>query len=170
MGGEPAELALVRRFWAQYQARNWSAAQALLHPQAVCKWWATAERFDGAAAIVHVNAVYPEGWTIHLLELNGLSVPSGLDSQGGAVRAAAGASESRRVHSLVRVEQGGQAFYANSFFSLAQGLIRAIDEYWADTQPAPAWRLTGDLPGASALGTDVRAGLSLELDAPPDLP
>jgi hypothetical protein len=155
MRGEPAELALVRRFWAQYQGRNWAAARALLHPQAACNWWATGERFDGAAAIVHVNAVYPEGWTIHLLELNTL---------GGQVGAA------HRVHSLVRVEQGGQAFYANSFFSLAQGLILAIDEYWADTQPAPAWRLNGDLPGVSALGADVRAGLSLALDAPPDLP
>ncbi|MBT9491823.1 MAG: nuclear transport factor 2 family protein [Paucibacter sp.] len=161
MSGEPAELALVRRFWALYQARNWSAAEALLHPQAVCKWWATSERFDGAAAIVHVNAVYPEGWTIHLLELNALDGSIGLGSQVGTVR---------RVHSLVRVEQGSQAFYANSFFSLAQGLILAIDEYWADTQPAPAWRLNGDLPGASALGADVRAGLPLKLDSPSDLP
>lgn len=140
---EAAEAALVRRFWALYQARRWSDAQALLHPEAHCNWWATAERFQGAAAIVHVNAIYPEGWVLHVLELNPLGAG--------------------RVHSLVRVEQGGQVFYANSFFQLKQGLIQSLDEYWSDQAPAPSWRLDGQLPGLQKLGPDLRAGLSLDL-------
>lgn len=148
-----ADLSLVRRFWALYQARKWTEAQALLHPQATCQWWATAERFEGAAAIVHVNAVYPGDWTIHLLELNALSG----ESDGG---------QGRRVHSLVRVDQGERAFYANSFFSLELGRITAIDEYWADAQAAPDWRLNGVLPGCKPSGADGRQGQSLALDLP----
>ncbi len=152
-------LELVRRFWALYQSRQWAAAQALLHPQAACQWWATSERIDGSAAIVHVNAVYPEGWTIHLLELNALNArDAGLDA------AASAAVNHRRVHSLVRVDQAGQAFYANSFFSLEQGLIVAIDEYWSDRQAAPSWRKPGAMPGLTLMSSDDRVGLSLKLD------
>ena len=137
------ELELVRRFWALYQARRWTEAQALLSPTAECRWWSTGERFIGAAAIVQVNAIYPEGWTIRLLELNRL--------------------DAGRVHSLVRVDHGDAVFYANSFFLLKDGLISALDEYWADGQPAPAWRTPAALPGLEALPADQRPGLDLAL-------
>lgn len=140
-----SEVALVWRFWALYQARRWSEAQALLHPDAYCNWWATAERFAGAAAIVHVNAVYPEGWALHLLELNPLGAG--------------------RLHSLVRVDQDGLRFYANSFFRIEAGVIVSLDEYWSDPAPAPAWRQNGQLPGLQRLAPDLRAGLRLELGA-----
>lgn len=139
-----AGLALVRRFWALYQARRWTEAQALLHPAAQCCWWATRERFVGAAAIVRVNAVYPEGWSITLLDVNGL----------GAGRA----------HSLVRVDHGDGVFYANSFFTLHEdGLIAGLDEYWSDVQAAPSWRTPASLPGLEPLPADARVGLSLAL-------
>jgi hypothetical protein len=156
MSGPAADLNLVQRFWALYQAREWGAVQALLHPEAHCQWWATAERFEGAAAVVHVNAVYPEGWTIHLLELNALGT-------GG--QASADAQSRRRVHSLVRVDHGAQSFYANSFFSLERDLIVSIDEYWSDTQAAPAWRQNGSLPGLIPMAVDQRQGLSLQVAA-----
>lgn len=140
---QAAEAALVRRFWSLYQARRWSEAQALLHPDAECYWWATAERFQGAAAIVHVNAVYPEGWSLCLLEVNPLG--------------------SGRVHTLLRVDHGEQAFYANSFFQITAGLIQRLDEYWSDLAAAPAWRQTGQLPGLTKLAPDQRSGLSLDL-------
>lgn len=138
---------LVRRFWALYQARRWAEAEALLAPAAQCLWWATRERFVGAAAIVHVNAVYPEGWTIHLLELNALAPAEGRE----------------RIHSLVRVEQDGRSFYANSFFVIDGAQIVAIDEYWSDQQPAPAWRTPEQLPGMAWLTDDARPGLDLSL-------
>lgn len=134
----------MQRFWALYQARRWAEAQALLAPHAECLWWATLERFRGAEAIVHVNAVYPEGWTIHLLDLQSL-----VDG---------------RVLSLVRVEQDGSNFYAHSYFHVRDGLIQQIDEYWSDQQPAPAWRRDpqAPLPGLTALPADRRQGLSLQ--------
>ncbi len=139
--------ALVQRFWALYQGRQWAQAQALLAPQAECLWWATQERFRGADAVVHVNAVYPEGWTIRLLDLQSLA--------------------DGRVLSLVRVDQDGHSFYANSYFHVRDGLIQQIDEYWSDVQPAPAWRRDplAPLVGRSSMPTDRRQGQSL---LPPD--
>lgn len=134
---DPA-LRRVGRFWAATQARDWALAQSLLAPDVVCRWWATGERFEGAAAVVKVNAVYPEGWTIFLLALHKL----GPD----------------QVLSLVRVEQDGRAFWANSRFLLAEAGIQAIDEYWSDQAAAPAWRAGL----AHSMAKDERPGLSLD--------
>ncbi|MBV8125875.1 MAG: nuclear transport factor 2 family protein [Burkholderiaceae bacterium] len=136
----------VRRLWALFQARRWTEAQALLAPDAVCDWPGTLERFQGAQAFIGVNAAYPEGWTIHLLELQAL-----FDG---------------RVHSLVRVDHGPAQFLANSFFVVAAGQIQSVQEYWTDVQEAPAWRreFPGGMPGRAVLPVDVRPGLSLELE------
>ena len=68
----------VGRYWAALQARDWALARAQLAPDAVCRWWATGEGFEGADAVIHINAVYPEGWTIFLLELE----PLGAEASG----------------------------------------------------------------------------------------
>ena len=138
----PAEQ--VHRFWSLFQARRWADAQALLNAQACCLWPVTRERFVGPDAIIHVNAVYPEGWSIHLLALNALA--------------------DGRVHSLVRVDHGPASHYANSFFSLdANTLITQIEEFWSDVQEPPAWRTAPGqpLPGWSRLPADVKPGLDL---------
>jgi hypothetical protein len=137
---------LVRRYWSLIQARRWADVQALLAAEAECRWPVTRERFVGAAAIVHVNTVYPEGWTIHLLDLNALA--------------------DERIHTLVRVDQGVESFYANSFFRLAAERIAAIEEFWADVQPPPAWRRDPALalPGCEPTPADLREGLNLSVD------
>ena len=138
----PADPALRRvgLFWALYQARDWAGAQALLHPQAACRWRATRERYDGAASIVHVNAVYPEGWAIHLLALHSLGQDEAL--------------------SLVRVDHEGRSFWAHSHFSFEGQWIAHIDEYWSNAEAAPAWR--EGLPGRTLTPVDARPGLPLE--------
>jgi len=137
---------LLHRFWALFQARRWAEAQTLLAPEAHCQWWATRECFDGAGAVVHVNAVYPEGWQIFLLELTEL--PDG------------------RVLSLLRVDHGGGSHYANSYARVEGGRIQSLDEYWSDTQPPPAWRCdpAQPLPGRREMPFDTRTGLPLTLD------
>ena len=136
----------IRRYWSLIQARHWVGAQAMLSAEACCLWPVTRERFDGPAAIIHVNAVYPEGWTIHLLALNALA--------------------DGRVHSLVRVDQGVAQFYANSFFSLddANARITWIEEFWSDVREPPAWRVDPrqPLPGQARLPADDQPGLSLD--------
>ena len=135
---------VVHRFWSLFQARRWADAQALLSAEACCPWPVTRERFDGPAAIIHVNAVYPEGWGIHLLALNALA--------------------DGRVHSLLRVDHGADSFYANSFFSLdVKGQITRIEEFWSDVLEPPAWRRDAaqPLPGQTRLPADERSGLRL---------
>ncbi len=125
-----ARPARVGALWQAYEARDWAAAQALFAPDAVCDWWTSGERFTGAAAIVGVNAAYPEGWHIELLALDEL-----VDG---------------RVHSLVRVDHGPQSFHANSFFRFdTEGRIAGIEEFWATFEAPPAWR--DGLPGVSRL-------------------
>jgi hypothetical protein len=120
----------VRALWQAYEARDWTGAQALFAPDAVCDWWTSGERFTGAAAIVGVNAAYPEGWHIELLAVDEL-----VDG---------------RVHSLARVEHGAQSFYANSFFGFdGDERIGAIEEFWATAEEPPVWR--DGLPGRSHL-------------------
>lgn len=143
LSGDPSGAALVRHFWACYEARRWDEAQALLSPGAQCLWWASRERWDGAVAVVRVNALYPEGWNIRLLELNGLA--------------------DGRVHSLVRVDHGEASFYANSFFRVEGAVITGLEEYWADVQEPPTWRSEDLLPGRSRLPRDHRSGLDLRL-------
>jgi hypothetical protein len=132
--------ALVQRLWALFQARRWQEARALMAPEAVCHWWSTGEQFAGADAIIHVNAVYPEGWQIHLLEVNALA--------------------DGRVHSIVRVTmEGGPTVFANSLFTLRDGLITAVDEYWSTIEAPPAWRSEGRLPRWGRLAPDSRGSV-----------
>lgn len=110
----------AQALWAAYQARDWKVARQLFCDDAEAIWWATQETFIGADAIVHVNAIYPEGWTIVPLECNAL-----LDG---------------RVHTLVRVDMEEQVCYANSFFSFAADRITRLEEFWSDVTVAPEWR------------------------------
>lgn len=131
---------VVRGLWALFQARRWQEAQGLLAPDAVCTWWATGERITGAEAVIHVNAVYPEGWEIQLIEVNALA--------------------DGRVHSIVRVAlAGGPTVYANSLFTLRDGLIASLDEYWSTVEAPPAWRDNTGLPGWSRLPPDTRGAV-----------
>lgn len=170
MWASASDMALVRRLWACYQSRDWAAAQALFHPEACCLWWSTGERFDGAAGVVHVNAIYPEGWRLHLLSLNALLGDT--DASAGPPAASVVTQEAdcagpvpglARVHSLLRVDHGGDSFYANSFFGLRGGLIVRVDEYWSDCKAPPAWRAEADpaLPGRQSMRPDLRDGWSL---------
>jgi GNAT superfamily N-acetyltransferase len=118
---------VVRRMWSNFQARNWAAARALLRDDLKAVWWTSGERFETAGAFIAVQAQYPEGWTIRLIECERL--------------------EDGRVMSLVRVDHDPQVFYATSFFRVDDGLIIGIDEYWATMEPPPAWRTPQAIPG-----------------------
>ena len=124
-------LRAVRALWAAYQRRDWPAARALLFDDAQALWWTSGERFAGADAIIAVQAAYPEGWTIHLIELAHL--------------------QDGRVMSLVRVDHPPHSFFATSFFRLDDGRIAGIDAYWATVEPPPAWRTPQVLTGLSLM-------------------
>jgi len=129
----------VRALWAAFQARDWAAARALLHDDLQAVWWTSGERFAGAEAFIAVNARYPEGWTIHVVDVAML--------------------RDGRVMSVVRVDHPPQSFFATSFYLTDDGLITAIDEFWATVQAPPAWRSPGAIAGSSRFDplTDPRA-------------
>ena len=119
----------VRSLWTAFQARDWAAARALLRDDLQATWWTSGERFANADGFIQAQAQYPEGWTIHIIEAERL--------------------EDGRVLSLVRVDQPPLSFYATSFFIVDDGLITAIDEYWATAEPPPGWRVEQKLAGWS---------------------
>ena len=124
--------AQVRTLWARTQARDWSGVRSLFAPDASAVWWTSGERFLDREAIVRVNAIYPEGWTIKVLEINAL-----VDG---------------RVHSVVHVDHPPHGFFANSLFRFDGDRIAAVDEYWATRETPPAWR------NAQTLGAYERFG------------
>ena len=120
-------IATVRSLWALFQARDWAAARRLFADTATLTWHTSGERMLNADAIIRVNAVYPEGWRIRVIEMNAL--------------------QDGRVHSVMEVSHPPARFIANSLFRFERGQIAQVDEYWGTVEAPPAWR-TADVIGA----------------------
>ncbi|MEK8032007.1 hypothetical protein AACH06_14370 [Ideonella sp. DXS29W] len=118
---------MVRALWQRFEARDWAGARALFRDDAKLHWPTSGEHFDDADSAIKVQAVYPEGWSIHVIEVNALA--------------------DGRVHSTVMVTHGDDRFFANSLFRFDRGLIAEITEYWGTFEAPPAWR-TADALGA----------------------
>ena len=125
------KVALVRALWDRIEQRDWTGARTLLADDATMTWVCTAERFQGGDAVIAVNAAYPEGWSIHVLDCAALA--------------------DGRILSLVRVEHPPHCFFATSLVRVEEGLIVGIEEYWATAEAPPAWRSDGTLPGYERL-------------------
>ncbi len=113
--------AKVRTYWAHVQARDWVSMRSCLSAQATMEWPCTNERFLDGEAIVRVNQIYPEGWTIKVMSVDGLA--------------------DKRVLSVVQVSQDSQVHFANSFWTFGpDGLITNVQEYWGAAEAPPSWR------------------------------
>ena len=112
--------ARVRALWAHVQARDWAAMRACYHDRAKMIWPCSGERLLDADAIVRVNSLYPEGWSLRIVSVNALA--------------------DGRVHSVVEVRHPPQRFYANSVFHFDAGRVAEVEEYWATVEAPPAWR------------------------------
>lgn len=75
---------------------------------------------QAADAFIRVNAVYPEGWALQILEVT--PVCDG------------------RVHSMAEVQHAGQRFLAHTLWRFDAGLIVRADQTWATVAAPPAWR------------------------------
>ena len=131
-------VAAVRCLWACFQARDWAAARARLADDASLYWRASGEHLLDADAIIRVQAIYPEGWSLQLVQATPLA--------------------DGRVHSLVQVRHGGACFIAHTLFSFRAGLILHADETWATAEPPPAWR-TAQALGAYRRDADFQPAL-----------
>ncbi len=117
-----AAVGLVRGIWAAFQRRDWAAARAAMADGLVARWWTSGERFDGAEAFVGVQSAYPEGWTLHVLDVAPLA--------------------DGRVLSLVRVDHPPAGiFFCTSIARVSHGVLTEVEEYWATAEPPQAWRL-----------------------------
>lgn len=117
----------VQALWARFQARDWAGARQLLKDDAQLHWVTSGEHLEDADAIIRVQAIYPEGWTLQVHAVDALA--------------------NGQVHSVVEVRQDGQRFFANSRFRFEGGLIAEITEYWGTWEAPPAWR-TAEAIGA----------------------
>ena len=126
---KPAEqrAAVVRTFWASVQGRDWALARSVLADDCVMFWRASGEYLLDADAIIRVNRIYPEGWSLRLLEATPM-----VDG---------------RVHSAVEVQHGPQRFIAHTLWRFKGLLIAQADETWATAETPPAWR-TAEAIGA----------------------
>lgn len=117
----------VRALWAAVQARDWGAMRALLKDDLQVRWWTSGERFTTADAYVEVQRRYPEGWAILLLEAQRL--------------------DDGRVLAVVRVDHAPQRFFCTAVARVDNGVIGAIDEYWATLEAPPDWRTPTAITG-----------------------
>ena len=110
----------VATLWALFEARDWAGARRLFADDATLTWHASGERMLDADAIIRVNTVYPEGWSLRVLEVNAL--------------------QDGRVHSVIEVRHPPSQFIANSLFRFEHGRIAQVDEYWSTVEAPPPWR------------------------------
>ena len=128
----PSPLNVVRSLWACFQARDWAAARALLHDDATVRWWASGETMD-ADTFIRINAEYPAGWTIHLLQCQAL--------------------QDGRVLSLARVDHPPGVHLVQNMARVRNGRIAQADELWATAEAPPAWRTAQRFPGLKSLAS-----------------
>jgi SnoaL-like domain len=113
---------LVRHLWELIEGRRWPEAGALLADDLAIDWPHTGEKIRGRDDYIAINAHYPEGWRIEILQV----VATGEQV----------AIEVRVPHESLGIS------YLAAFYVVIEGQIRRGTEYWVDerSQPAPGWR------------------------------
>lgn len=115
------ELDTVRRFWELMAGNDFDAVGAVLSDDFVVDWPQSNERIRGRANFARMNAEYPAHgrWTFDVHRLFG----QGAD-----------------VVTDVGVTDGVQVARAISFFTVVDGRVTRLVEFWPDPFPAPANR------------------------------
>jgi ketosteroid isomerase-like protein len=112
---------LVREFWELMASNDFYAVGQLLAEDFVLEWPQSNERIRGATKFGKMNAEYPAHgrWTFSIQRIVG---------------------NLHEAVSDVLVSDGVQHARAVSFFTITDGKISKIVEYWPDPYPAPANR------------------------------
>jgi ketosteroid isomerase-like protein len=113
---------VVRALWDRMQERNWSGVRALLADELVVEWPVTAEVIDGPETFVRVNAEYPEGWSVRVLDVV--------------------ADGDTAVSEVEVVQEGVGVFRAVSLWRVQGGVVVRGREYWTSpgSEEPPSWR------------------------------
>ena len=112
---------LAERYWACMGSGQFDQAGTCMTADAHVYFPNTQEVFKGRDAFVAFNEQYPGKWSVRIEKLIVLG-----DTVVTAVR--------------VDSEDGEMGFYAASFFTIRDGLIKEITEYWGENGEPPRWR------------------------------
>jgi len=111
----------VREYWRLMATNDFASVAAVLAPEFVLEWPQSNERIRGAANFARMNAEYPSHgpWRFEVHRI--------VASQEAAV-------------SDVGVTDGVQSARALSFFTVSQGKVTRLVEFWPEPYAAPANR------------------------------
>lgn len=110
---------IVEALWAAFDRFEFEAVAPLLSDDFICDWPQSRERIRGRENFIAVQKFYPGKWrcTVKQIIVSGDTVITETAVSDGA------------VHNT-----------AISFFTLRDGLIVHLREYWPDPMDAQAWR------------------------------
>lgn len=115
---ESAE-SVVREFWRLMATNNFASVKAVLAPSFILEWPQSKERIRGGENFVRMNAEYPTmtGWW--QFQINRL------------------VAQDSAVVTHVSITDGKQNAEAISFFTVQDGKITHLLEYWPEPYAAP---------------------------------
>jgi hypothetical protein len=108
--------ALVREFWRLMETNDFHSVKSVLAETLVVEWPQSKERLRGPEKFVRMNAEYPAKgrWRFHINEL---------------------VATEDRVVTQVSVTDGEQTAEPISFFTIVNGKITRMVEYWPEPFP-----------------------------------
>jgi ketosteroid isomerase-like protein len=114
-------VAVAHEFWRLMASNDFAAVAAVLAPAFVLEWPQSKERIRGAERFARVNLEYPAHgpWQFDVRRVVG---------------------DDTEAVSEVAITDGVQHAIALSFFSVADGKIERLVEYWPEPFAAPANR------------------------------
>ena len=117
----PTAVEITREFWRLMETNDFSLVATVLAPEFTLEWPQSKERIRGAEAFARMNSEYPANgpWKFTINRLVG--------------------SEAEAV-SDVTVTDGVQIARAISFFSITQGKVTNVVEFWPEPYAAPTNR------------------------------
>ncbi|QIK69500.1 nuclear transport factor 2 family protein [Erysipelothrix sp. HDW6C] len=110
----------INGFWKHVALQDPQQLSAYFNPDATILWEATNESFT-VASYLRANCEYPGRWQGTVIEVK--ACPDTLMS----------------ITKIDELEMK-LSFYAVSFFTIKDGLITHLREYWCDITEAPQWR------------------------------
>jgi len=112
---------IVREFWRLMATNDFPSVCAVLAPDFICEWPQSNERIRGGGHFARMNTEYPSHgpWQFTINH-----IVSGPDE----------------AVSDVSITDGVQSARAISFFTIKEGLITRLVEFWPEPYPAPANR------------------------------
>lgn len=110
----------IHAFWDAVLRQDAAALRGFFMPGAKVRWHCSNECFT-AEEYICANCEYPGEWG---------SEPERCQQTG----------DGWLTVMRVFLKDGSASFHAVSFFTVENGLIAALDEYWSDDGPPPEWR------------------------------